>query len=156
MNQIAADFAAHQIGSIFLYTNEAHPGESYPHLTSMDQKYRHARALRDELGVNRPILLDALDGPCHRAFGSMPNMTWIFNKTGIPLYKSDWTDAASVANALEYFLGVAQRRKEGKRLAPFSVERLDFREQDRDAFYQRLAVNGPKAVKEFRKAFGNH
>jgi hypothetical protein len=156
MNQIAADFAAHQIGSIFLYTNEAHPGEYYPHLTSMDQKFRHARALRDQLSVSRPILLDALDGSCHRAFGSMPNMTWIFNKTGIPLYKSDWTDAASVANALEYFIGVAQRRKEGKRLAPFSVERLDFREQDRDAFYQRLAANGPKAVQEFKEAFGDH
>jgi hypothetical protein len=156
MNQIAADFAAHQIGSIFLYTNEAHPGEYYPHLTSMDQKFCHARALRDQLSVNRPILLDALDGSCHRAFGSMPNMTWIFNKTGIPLYKSDWTDAASVANALEYFIGVAQRRKEGKRLAPFSVERLDFREQDRDAFYQRLAANGPKAVQEFKEAFGDH
>jgi hypothetical protein len=156
MNQIAVDFAAHQIGSIFLYTNEAHPGENYPHLTSMEQKYRHARALRDELGVSRPILLDALDGPCHRAFGSMPNMTWIFNKTGIPFYKSDWTDAASVANALEYFIGVTQRRKEGKRLAPFSVERLDFREQDRNAFYQRLAANGPKAVKEFKEAFGDN
>jgi hypothetical protein len=57
---------------------------------------------------------------------------------------------------LEYFIGVSQRRKEGKRLAPFSVDRLDFREQDRDAFYQRLAVNGPKAVREFREAFGDH
>jgi hypothetical protein len=36
-----------------------------------------------------------------------------------------------------------------------SIERLDFREQDRDAFYQRLAANGPKAVKEFKEAFGD-
>ena len=156
MNKIAEDFASENIGSIFVYTNEAHPGENYPHLTTMEQKATHAKALRDVLGVNRPILLDALDGACHRYFGSMPNMTWIFNRSGIPVYKSDWTDANSVRNSLEYLLEVVKRRKTGERLAPFTVERLDYRESDRVAFYQRLAENGPKAVEEFRKAFGEN
>ncbi len=44
------------VGSIFLYTNEAHPGENYPHHHSMQQKQAHAEALRDVLGVTRPIL----------------------------------------------------------------------------------------------------
>lgn len=155
MNTIAARFSAQAVGSVFIYTHEAHPGENYPYLASMEQKHRHGVALRDILGVTRPVLLDTLDGDCHRAFGSMPNMTWIFNKSGIPVYKSDWTDAYSVENALVYFLGVVQRRKDGRRLVPFTVERLDFREKDRDSFYLRLGVNGPKAVDEFRKAFGD-
>src|SRR5690349_4338979 len=96
MNAIADRFAAHGVQSIFLYTHEAHTGEYYPHLTSMQQKFRHAEALRDILGVRRPIVLDGLDGACHRAYGSMPNMTWIFNQAGILVYKSDWTDANSV------------------------------------------------------------
>jgi hypothetical protein len=154
MNALAEQFASHGVGSIFLYTHEAHPGEYYPHLTSMEQKMRHARDLRDVLGVTRPIMLDALDGACHRAYGSMPNMTWIFTRAGIPVYKSDWTDARSVANALEYVVDVAQRRRSGERLAPFRVERLDFRTQDRESFYAGLARNGPKAVREFREAFG--
>ena len=120
----------------------------------MEQKTQHARDLRDLLGVTRPILLDALDGACHRAYGSMPNMTWIFNRAGIPVYKSDWSDANSVENALVYFLDVSERRKGKERLAPFRVERLDYRNQDRDAFYEGLARSGPKAVDEFRKAFG--
>jgi hypothetical protein len=153
MNAIADRYAEYKVGSIFLYTHEAHPGENYPHLTSMPQKFEHARALRDILGVTRPILVDALDGACHRAYGSMPNMSWIFNKSGVPLYKSDWTDAHSVENALQYFLGVTDRRRQGERMAPFRVERIDYREQDTEAFYQGLARNGPKAVKEFRKAF---
>jgi hypothetical protein len=33
-------------------------------------------------------------------------------------------------------------------------ERLDFRQQDREGFYQALERNGPKAVREFRDAFG--
>ena len=112
-------------------------------------------------GLGRPAdeitvldVVDALDGSCHRAYGSMPNMTWIFTRAGIPVYKSDWTDAESVENAIQYFLGGVERRREGHRLAPFHVQRLDFRLQDRAAFYKGLERNGPKAVEEFRKAFG--
>ncbi len=154
MNAIADRFAGQGVGSIFIYTHEAHPGERYPHLTSIEQKFRHAHDLQDVLGVTRPILVDALDGACHRAYGSMPNMSWIFTKSGIPIYKSDWTDARSIANATEYFIDVAQRRRAGERLAPFHVERLDFRTQDQVAFYKGLERNGPQAVREFREAFG--
>ncbi len=149
MNALADEYADQQVGSIFLYTNEAHPGENYPHLTSMAQKTAHACALRDEYGVTRPILLDALDGACHRAFGTMPNMTWIFNRAGVPVYKSDWTDVHSVRNALEYYLDVVQRRRDREKLIPFRVERLDYRESDHDGFYAGLARSGPKAVREF-------
>lgn len=153
MNAIAEKIAADNVGSIFIYTHEAHPGENYPHLTSFEQKLAHARDLRDVLGVTRPILVDALDGACHRAYGSMPNMTWIFSRSGVPVYKSDWSDANSAANAIAYFLDVSQRRKNKERLAPFHVERLDYRNSDRDAFYKGLERNGPKAVEEFRTAF---
>jgi len=154
MNAIAECYADQGIGSIFLYTNEAHPDEHYPHLASLEQKLRHARDLRDILGVRRPILVDTLDGACHRAYGSMPNMTWIFNRSGVPVYKSDWTDARSVENAVVYFLDVVTRRRGRERLAPFRVERLDYRTQDQAAFYHGLERNGPKAVREFREAFG--
>lgn len=154
MNALAEQFAPRDVGSVFIYTNEAHPGEHYPHLTSLEQKYTHARALRDILGVARPILLDALDGACHRAYGSMPNMTWIFARTGIPVYKSDWSDHHSVANALEYFLQVNERRQAGEKIAPFRVERLDYRDHDRAAFNRGLERNGPRAVSEFKAAFG--
>ena len=154
MNAIADRYRDQGVGSIFLYTHEAHPGEHYPHHTSMEQKLRHARDLRDKLGVTRPILVDALDGACHRAYGSMPNMSWIFTRSGVAIYKSDWTDARSVENAIEYFLDVNERRRSGERLAPFHVERVDFRTQDREAFYRGLERNGPKAVREYREAFG--
>jgi hypothetical protein len=153
MNRIARRYAAHGVGAIFLYTHEAHPGEHYPHHTSFPQKLRHARDLRDRLGVDRPILVDVLDGACHRAYGSMPNMTWIISKAGVPVYKSDWTDANSVENAVQYFLASLDRRRAGERLVPFRVERLDLRNQDRETFYRGLERNGPKAVREFREAF---
>jgi len=153
MNAIAEKYAEQNIGAIFLYTHEAHPGENYPHLTTMEQKFRHARDLRDVLGVTRPILVDSLDGACHRAYGSMPNMTWIFARSGLIVYKSDWTDAHSVENAIQYFTQIPKRRRAGERLAPFHVERLDYRNQEREQFYKALERNGQKAVDEFRKAF---
>ena len=152
MNRIAEHFADQGVGSIFLYTHEAHPGEHFPQHRSMADKFAHARALRDELGVERPILLDALDGACHRAYGSMPNMTWIFARSGAPVYKADWTDSHSVENAIIYLLDVLQRRRQGQRLVPFRAERLDFRTSDTEAFYQALERNGPRAVQEFRAA----
>ena len=152
MNDIAEKYADRGVGSVFLYTHEAHPGENYPHLTSMSQKSAHAHALRDELGVSRPILLDSLDGACHRAYGSMPNMTWIFARSGTPVYKSDWTDSNSVENAIIYFLDVIKRRRDRQRMAPFRVERLDFRSSDSESFYKGLERNGPKAVREFMGA----
>ena len=153
MNAMAEKFTANNFGSIFLYTNEAHPGEHYPHLTAMEQKYDNAKDLRDIYKVSRPIYLDALEGPCHRAFGSMPNMTWIFNKSGTIIYKSDWTDVTSVQMMLDYLLKVKERRRGGERLAPFKVERLDYRVQDHEGFQNGLARSGPKAVTEFRDAF---
>lgn len=154
MNALAEEFAPHGVGSIFLYTNEAHPGEIYPHLTSMDQKLRHAKDLRDKLAVTRPILVDSLEGDCHRAYGSMPNMAWIFSGAGVPVYKADWTDARSIRSAIVYFVDVANRREGGERLAPFRVQRSDFRERDVEAFYRGLALSGQKAIDEFEAIFG--
>lgn len=153
MNSLADKYKDNKIHSVFLYTHEAHPGEIYPHLTSMEQKFQHAKDIGNILGVERSILVDALDGACHRAYGSMPNMTWIFNQGGVPVYKSNWTDVTSVDLALDYLISVEDRKREGIKLAPFLVERLDFRVQDADAFRKGLERNGPKAVDEFYKAF---
>lgn len=154
MNAIADKYAVDGVGSVFLYTNEAHPAENYPHHTSMEQKFRHAEALRDKLGITRQIIIDSLDGACHRTYGGMPNMTWIFNRAGQPIYKSDWTDANSVENALIYYLDVVKRRKGRVRLSPFRVERLDYRDSDRLQFFEGLKRNGSRAVQEFIDVMG--
>jgi len=153
MDALADRLGGRDVGSIFLYTNEAHPGENFPHHTSMEQKFQHAGALAKDYGVRRPIFVDALSGDAHWAYGSMPNMTWIFNRAGLVLYKSDWSDSKSVSNAVDYYLEVQERRKAKERLSPFKVERLDYHNTDRDSFTAGLERSGPKAVTEFRDAF---
>ncbi len=82
----------------------------------------------------------------------MPNMTWIFDRTGKVLYKAPWTAVRSVRSALHYLVETSGLRTEGLRVAPLPVERVDYRLVDQDAFYRGLERNGPKAVEEFRQS----
>ena len=115
----------------------------------MADKVRAAQALRDHYGVNRPIYLDAITGDLHIQYGGRANMTWIFNKAGVPLYKSDWTDAPSSENAIFYYLDVLARRRNREKLAPFKVERIDYRDVDKEKRLEGLAKAGQKAVDDW-------
>lgn len=147
MDAIAREFADRGVSSVFVYTREAHPAEHYGHHVDLETKLHHAKALRDELGVARPILVDDLDGPCHRAWGMLPNMAWIVLKGGTIAYKADWTNAYDVAGALEELL---EERGPGR--MPFYNERLRTREVDREGFMKGLERNGPKAIADFSRS----
>jgi hypothetical protein len=150
MEQLAQELEPHNVQSIFVYSHEAHPGEDYPHHTSFEQKRAHARTLRDTYGIARPILVDSLSGDCHRAYGSMPNMSWIVSRAGLPVYKADWTDVDSIRSAIHDLLSMVERRKASRQTySAFHVERLEHRPTDRQAFVEGLKRNGPKAVAEW-------
>jgi hypothetical protein len=63
---------------------------------SIEAKLAGARLLADEAGISRDILVDDLSGRVHRAYGLMPNMTWVIDRGGRVAYKADWTSAANV------------------------------------------------------------
>jgi hypothetical protein len=114
----------------------------------MDVKRHHARAFKDEFDVKRAILLDDLDGTAHRAYGWLPNMTWIIGPGGIIHYKATWTDPADIEDALNYALDALARRVKDK-LLPYHSVRLKWRLRDEDKFRARLEKNGPQAVTDF-------
>lgn len=145
MDDIAREFADRGVSSVFVYTREAHPAEHYGHHVDVETKLHHAKALRDELGVSRPILVDDLDGSCHRAWGMLPNMAWIVLRGGTIGYKADWTDVLDVAGALEELL------EDGSGRVPFYNERLRTRSVDREGFMRGLERNGPKAIEDFNR-----
>jgi len=72
---------------------------------------------------------------------------------GIPVKKSSWAHLSSVENALIYSLEVKERRRAGERVVPFQVERVDYRENDREGFSAGLSRNSPRSGKEFQQAF---
>jgi hypothetical protein len=149
MDALAAEYAERGFESLFIYTREAHPGEILPHHTSFTQKLAMARRFQQEQGVQRRILVDALDGAGHKAYGALPNMTWILLRGGLIAYKAAWTEAEDVRMAMENVTRIADLRRRGGRLAPFWTERLGYRVVDQAAFNAGLERNGPTAVSEF-------
>jgi hypothetical protein len=136
----------------FVYTREAHPGEHVGHHTSLEVKLGNAQLLRDEVGIRRPILVDDLSGTAHRAFGAMPNMTWVIGRGGRILYRADWTSAANVESFLDRHETARSRRPAGGGISPYLSEQIEYRDSDREAFYERLKRNGPRSYDEFKRA----
>jgi hypothetical protein len=137
---------------VFIYTREAHPGENVPCHDSFEDKLACAALLRDETGIGRDILVDDLDGTVHRAYGLMPNMTWVIARGGRIAYKANWTSAANVEAFLTRFL--AGHGEHSAETAPvmYETQQAEFRYTDRKRFMQHLLRNGPRAVAEFEKA----
>ena len=152
MEELYRNYAARGVESVFVYVREAHPGEHLGPHNSLERKRAHAGEFRRLFDVRRPILVDDLEGSAHRAFGQMPNMTYVLNSAHSVVFRSAWTDPDTIRLALDYLLGVQDRRRAGARLAPFYSELQGFRWVDDAAFQAGLARNGPRAVHEFAEA----
>jgi len=137
---------------VFVYTHEAHPGERVPHHDSFATKLANARLLRDEVGIRRPIVVDDLGGTAHRAYGGLPNMTWVIERGGTIAYKASWTVAAHVGSFVERYIQARRNRRPGQQLGPYYTEQLELRDIRRDAFVTRLQRNGHQAVEQWDRA----
>jgi hypothetical protein len=137
---------------VFIYTREAHPGENVPHHENFEHKLAGAALLAEETGIGREILVDGLDGTVHRAYGLMPNMTWVIGRGGRVAYKANWTSAANVEAFLIRFLAGRAEHPSGTSPVMYETQQAEFRYPDRKRFMQHLLRNGPRAVAEFEKA----
>lgn len=146
------EYAERGVQSVFIYTREAHPGEHYPAHTTFEQKMQYARDFKKTVGVTRPILVDDLQGTTHRAFGTLPNMTYMLNSAHTVLFRANWTDPPTIRFVLDYHIGVQERRREGLRQNPFYAELHGFRWVDDEAFFAGLELAGPQAVDDFHRA----
>lgn len=138
---------------MFVYTREAHPGEHVPAHQTFEDKLAAAQRLRDEFGIGRTILVDNLDGTAHRAYGTMPNMSWVVGRGGRLVYKAPWTSAGNVEAFVERHTSARRDRPSGVTLSPYRTEQLEHREVDRETFYRHLEErNGPRALRDFEEA----
>jgi hypothetical protein len=147
---MAKEFAPDGIQFIFLYTREAHPGDNKLHHSSMEQKLQYARDFTEMWNVERPMYVDDLDGPVHRAYGTLPNMTWIINSAGHIVYKADWTDKRTVRAAVEQLVAERDLQLARTRITPYNVYWQPNRENPTAEFVGGLYdVSGERAVTEF-------
>ena len=149
MDELGREFE-HAAEAVFIYTREAHPGEKHLHHESMEDKLASARKLVERLGVSRRVLVDDLGGSVHRAFGMLPNMTYVVRRRGEIYYRAAWTDPRTVKLALRE-LDVARAEQAAGRIPlPYYMEWNPARPRDRTAFMEGLlAGGGVRAVEEY-------
>lgn len=158
MDALGERFAA-SADSIFVYTREAHPGEKHGHHESMEDKLASAGKLIERFGVERRVLVDDLGGSVHRAYGILPNMTYVIRRRGKVHYRASWTDPASVAFAMEQLELERQVARDGGSTLGYFMDMVPARPRDRLAFMQGLLDGGGRrAVEEYvegaAQAFG--
>lgn len=148
---MAETYASYGFAFLFVYVREAHPGEHYGPHHSIEQKLAHARAFREHCQVERPILVDDLQGTAHHLYGLVPNMTYVIARGGRILFRSDWTDPPTIELLLNYTMNVRAQRRTGRRLTPFYTEFAGYRLNDPKAFREKLEIAGPQAVEDFAR-----
>jgi hypothetical protein len=148
MEDLARRYADRAVRSIFVYTREAHPGENYRHHEDMDGKRANAKAFKEHCNIGREIMLDSLDGAAHRAYGALPNMTWVMGRGGFIHYKSAWTGVSDLERALVEIINFQDNRIKEKWI-PFYSERSAWSTRDPQLFQQGLERAGPQAVADF-------
>lgn len=85
---------------VILYVREAHPGSFIPQHKSINEKILCARAVREQDGEGRRILVDNIKGEAHMAYGAYPNAVFIVNRNHCVVYRSDWNDPVATDKAL--------------------------------------------------------
>ncbi len=147
------EFQRRDIEFLLIYVREAHPGETYPCHTSMEQKTRYATALANEEDIHAPVLIDDLEGTIHRTYGFQPNMLYVMDKRGRVVFRALWAEAAALRRALTELLDREQKGSDtilGENLdvlVPFLHGMAEIPRVLRQA--------GSQAVEDFRSVLGN-
>jgi peroxiredoxin len=110
MNDLAEDYSSEDVQFLFCYVREAHPGERLAAHHSIEDKVRAAEQFRDEEEVEMPIVVDDLKGSIHKKYGTLPNPTFLIDKSGRIAFRCLWTRPGVIESALEELTDMQQER----------------------------------------------
>jgi len=91
-----------RVAFVMLYVREAHPGEYFGQVETMEEKIEFARALQEFYGIDWTVAADSVDGALHRALDPKPNAAYLANSDGEILFRSLWAaDYGALRQALD-------------------------------------------------------
>ncbi len=154
LNRLYELFKWRGVEFLFIYAREPHPGEKYPHHTSMEQKTAVAKELQQIEEIRFPVLVDELDGRTHLAYGPSPNPAFVVGKNGRLMYRARHADPATLREYLEHLLLWDQVQEEGLPTHNMYMEQVRFIIPDGPLHKKIVARAGPKAVREMQASFG--
>jgi peroxiredoxin len=152
INRMWEYFSWRPVQFLFVYTGEIHPGERYPHHTSMDQKIAAARDFKRAEEVRFPVLVDSLDGTVHRTYGARPNPSFVVNRDGRLVYRTPSADPPTLREYLTHLLLWDEVKEQGRPAHFVYMEQVRFQLPDSLVHEKVLDRAGPKAVHEQRLA----
>lgn len=154
LNRLYDDYAGDDVEFLFVYVREAHPGEKLPPHQDMDDKVAAAELFRREEDVEMPILVDDVDGRIHKKYGTLPNPTYLIDKSGRVAFRALWTRPAVLEKALDELL---DRQEERDTEHAIVHDGEDVRPPMTYAMlhtHRALERGGNKAVRDFREEMG--
>jgi peroxiredoxin len=155
MNDLYADYAdREEVKFLFVYVREAHPGEKLREHRSLKQKARAATLFRDEEEVEIPIVVDDLDGKIHKKYGKLPNPTYLIDKSGRIAFRSLWTRAKIVEEALEELLRVEREENTDRAIVRNGEDSSASMTYAMLHSHRALERGGKKAIRDFRLELG--
>lgn len=154
LTQLSQKYRDHDFEFLIMYVRESHPGENFPHHRSAEQKVTHARKLKELEDVRLRILIDDFDGTVHRQYGLLSNMIYLIDRTGMVVYKSDWTDAAELDEVCAGLIRLEEMKKQRIPIIRKGIsERMHWIPMDpalRERVYRR---SGEKAIRDYFSVF---
>jgi len=154
INGLYDRFRGDDVEFLFVYVREAHPGETIPAHSSVEDKIRVATLLRDEEELAMPVAVDDLRGSIHRKYSKLPNPAYLIDKSGRVAFRCRWAQPDILGKAIEELLELQRERgvdhvivKGGQDLSiPLSYGVL--------YSHRALERGGPQSVTDFREALG--
>lgn len=139
---------------VTVYVREAHPGENYPHHTSLEQKKRHASDWVELDRIPWTVVVDTLDGAVDRKYGVLPNAAYLIGRSGRVAFRALWAGQEGLLR--EKIEELLKREAAGEDTVLGEQENLAIPLLHGAAeFDHALARGGEKAKEDFRRAFGN-
>jgi len=154
LNRLYEEYAGKDVEFLFVYVREAHPGEQLPAHRSLEDKTEAAELLREEEGVELPILVDSLDGKVHRQYGSRPNSTYLIDKSARVAFRALWTRPGVLEEALEELLESQEESGKEHAVVRDGEDASMPRRYGMLHAHRALERGGPKAVRDFKEALG--
>lgn len=81
-----------KIRFVFVYTREAHPGQTIAQSKTIEEKQERAIALKAHLNFPFEVATDGIDGALHRALSPKPNSAYLLDPDGTILYRAQWAN----------------------------------------------------------------
>lgn len=154
LNRLYDQFRGDDVEFLFVYVREAHPGEDIPAHESMDDKFRAAELFRDEEDLKMPLLIDDIRGSVHRKYGTLPNPSFLIDRSGRVAFRCLWTQPSVLENAINELLEFQERTDEDHVVVAAGEDRRMPKSFPLLYTYRALKRGGREAILDFEDAMG--